>query len=156
MSNLIEKFGKDGIKGSLGEIWFYNHLLETYDQVIDYRDDSIWQMFGIDFAIKKEKWSRYFLLDVKTNLRSDGTFFLEVDGGRGCRKMGWFLASKADRIVHLNVEEEKFLWYDLPEMREYMLFHKDKISLSKDKKVIILNENDFSRNLKILNIIENA
>lgn len=150
MNNLFEKFGQAGLKGSIGEKWFFKHLKETYDEVQDYREDYIWQMFGVDFGIKRKNWSRFFLLDVKTNLKDNGTFYIELDAGRWKSKIGWFFTSRADRIVHVNPEKEHFIWYDLSEMREELFFRNTKEYLSNDRKVLILNINNFSRNSNLI------
>lgn len=159
MNDLTKKFGLAGEIGSKGEIWFYNHLINTYDSVYDYRKDMMWQMFGVDFAITRNNWSRFFLLDVKTNLKDDGTFFLELDNGKNNKlNIGWLFTSKSDRIVHINLNKEEFIWYDLPAMRHEILMGDNdyKKCLTNNKDGLIMNINMFTQKSKLIKTIHNV
>ncbi len=111
---LQEKFGKSGLKGGLAEEWLYKKLDKVYDRVIDLREDWKAQTDGIDFGIKKDSWRYAYYLDSKGNL-NDMNFFLEFEKKDG---PGWFWKSKSDRIYHVDVKNNRAVWYGLPEMRQ--------------------------------------
>jgi len=109
---LQEKFGAAGLKGGLAEEWLYEKLLNIYE-VTDCREDFGYQIDGIDFGIKKDTWARTYFLDCKGNLKGDN-FFVEYSKNT---EPGWLWKSKSDRIYHVDVANNKALWYSLPEMR---------------------------------------
>ena len=119
MGQLSAKFGSIGAKGEAGEEFIFKKLQEQY-QVSDYRNDMIQQSQGIDFGIKHTSWRREYTLDSKNNLFIDNGYYafkieLEFRG-----KAGWFYTSKADRIYHTNAYSERFLYYDLNELRYFV------------------------------------
>ena len=119
MGQLSTKFGSIGAKGEAGEEFILKKLQEQY-QVSDYRNDMIQQSQGIDFGIKHPSWRREYTLDSKNNLFIDNDYYafkieLEFRG-----KAGWFYTSKADRIYHTNAYSERFLYYDLNELRYFV------------------------------------
>ena len=109
---LQEKFGAAGLKGGLAEEWLYEKLLNIY-QVTDCREEIGYQIDGIDFGITKDTWARTYFLDCKGNL-TDTNFFIEFTKNN---EAGWFWKSKSDRIYHVDVKNNKAIWYSLPEMR---------------------------------------
>jgi len=151
MSQLENRFGEAGRKGDVGEKWVFPKLKTVYDEVIDCREDRMWQMLGVDFAITMKKWSRYYLVDSKHNLHNDGVIRIELDKGRHYKQLGWYFTSRSDRIIHVDVENEKLLWYDLSEMREYIFFNPEKCEVSLDKKLMILKLSDL---YKVKNLIK--
>ncbi len=111
---LHKKFGKSGLKGGLAEEWLYKRLNKVYDRVIDLREDYKSQVDGIDFGIKKDSWHNSYYLDSKGNLNGMN-FFLEFEKKDG---PGWFWKSKSDRIYHVDVKNNRAVWYSLPDMRQ--------------------------------------
>ena len=110
---LQEKFGAAGLKGGRAEEWLFNKLNHVYDEVIDLREDWKAQIDGIDFGIKKNNWHNPYFLDCKGNLNDD-SFFVEYSKKD---QPGWLWKSKSDRIYHVDVDNNKALWYSLPEMQ---------------------------------------
>ena len=90
----------------------YEKLLNIY-QVTDCREEIGYQIDGIDFGITKDTWARTYFLDCKGNL-TDTNFFIEFTKNN---EAGWFWKSKSDRIYHVDVKNNKAIWYSLPEMR---------------------------------------
>ena len=114
---LQEKFGRSGLKGGLAEEWLYKKLNKVYDRVIDLREDWKAQTDGIDFGIKKDSWRYAYYLDSKGNL-NNMHFYLEFEKStKGELGPGWFWKSKSDRIYHVDVKNNRAVWYSLPEMR---------------------------------------
>lgn len=126
-------------KGDWGEEQFFKLAKLRYDKVNDYRNYEIHKMIqkrGIDFGVQKQQWNFEVFIDVKTNLYystyndlNDYIFnicmkkYINTEN----EKDGWFLTSKAHRIYHWeNKDRYNYLYYDLKEMRNFILREWDK------------------------------
>lgn len=129
MNNINKRYPFTAPKGIAGERFLYPILQRHYDVVSDYTDDFVMQCRGVDFGIKKTNWSRERLVDVKNNLwiidindKSTWSIILELSKSRydGSR-VGWFHTSQADRIYHVNTYHKAYVYYDLNEMRRWVI-----------------------------------
>ena len=87
----------------------------TYDEVINHSDDKQKQIQGADFSIKKNSWSRYYTVDVKSNMKH-GYFYIENT------KDGWLRNARktTDRIVHIEVSTGYICEYDRRDMIDFL------------------------------------
>lgn len=110
-------FGPSGAKGLKGEV-FVKQVLESWGwNVILHEADQTKQLAGIDIEFQSPKWKRSYSADVKSNIDSYGTFYIETDD------KGWlFNPSKiSHRIWHCNPTTGQMAWYDRQEMQKYIV-----------------------------------
>lgn len=124
MRTLEEAYPSTAGKGRSGEEWMLKELQRHYPDVTDYTQDMAMQRRGIDFSIRRPDWSREFYLDVKNNLyidkqKNETVFSIEL--GKANNKPGWFVTSQADRIYHVNTYLNRYMYYDLSQMRRWVI-----------------------------------
>lgn len=122
--SLTEKFGTTGVKGEIGEVWLKSILSSYGFEVTDYANQVEHQKKGYDLGIRRPEWIREYYLDCKNNLyidyRKNNEYHFKVeieDHG----KLGWFFASRADRIYHVNTYSKTYIMYDLDKMRQLVV-----------------------------------
>lgn len=117
-----EAFGNtpEVAKGKLAEQMYYEFAMRVYDDVKYYEEEQAQQVAGLDFAIYKNGWSRFYGVDVKGNLDSKGNFLIENQPD------GWLRNSKKknDRVVHICTETGWAVEYDRKEMIKYLDAHR--------------------------------
>lgn len=93
-------FGESGAKGRAGEVLVLNKLREQSIPAIDFEEDKLKQVRGLDIQTDR------FSLDVKANLHK-GRFFIEVD------PQGWLFhfSKTSNLIVHVDITTEEIVWY---------------------------------------------
>ena len=117
---LEKKFGNLGKIGAAGEDKAYDILQNVFYEVIDDRKNPEAQINGWDFRVRQSSWKFFIKIEVKTNLYFDKDGFkfpveLEKYG-----KVGDFLKSSAHRFLHLSKKTGDYLYYDLPELRNFV------------------------------------
>lgn len=102
-------------KAVQGEQLWEQFAIRTYDEVINHSKDKNKQIQGADFSIKKDSWSRYYTVDVKSNMKY-GHFYIENTAN------GWLRNPKktTDRIVHVDVSNGYICEYDRKDMIRYL------------------------------------
>ena len=112
-----EAYGPSGKAGRSGEQWLANLLRNRGYEVTDYEDSYKHQLQGIDLVIKKSKASQQFTIDVKTNVKNDGTFFVET------AETGWLLNNSkvSDFIWHVNISTGDMAWYSRSKMKNFVI-----------------------------------
>lgn len=119
-ASLFDAFGEVGKKARLGEQFVMEAVKSWGWLVEDHESDIELQKAGHDISIKNpEKWSRFYSVDVKTNMDYVGTFFVESN------EDGWLFNPKktSDRIWHVNVETGWMAWYGRENMIKYIEQH---------------------------------
>ena len=125
MRPLEEAYPSTAGKGRNGEEWMLKELQRQYPEVTDYTKDMAMQRRGIDFSIHHPKWQREYYLDVKNNLyidhknSSETSLLLELSKANGVP--GWFVTSQSDRIYHVNSYLGRYVYYDLAQMRRWII-----------------------------------
>lgn len=148
MQPLHKRYPTTANKGLAGEAWMRSQLERHYEVVNDYTLDMDMQLRGIDFSIQRSGWRREYYLDVKNNLYVDkqtGNISLNLEITKANNAIGWFLTSQADRIYHVNTYVGKYLYYDLPTMRRWV------IRELYNKRLNIFKTEDGSELIRILN-----
>lgn len=102
-------------KAVQGEQLWEKFALRTYDEVINHSSDRKKQIQGADFSIKKDSWSRYYTVDVKSNMKG-GYFYIENT------QDGWLRNPRktTDRIVHVDVSTGYICEYDRKDMIRFL------------------------------------
>lgn len=115
-STTEEAFGERGRSGREGELWLINVINSWGWDVIDYEQDRSRQMRGHDIAIRNPDWKNFYTVDVKNNMRDDGSFMVETG------KDGWLRNTRHtnDRVWHVNTRTGWMAWYDRKEMINYV------------------------------------
>lgn len=88
-------------------------------QVLDHEEDYSLQLSGVDISVKKESWSRFYTVDVKTGrsyLDEYGTIKIDT------KPDGWLFSPKktSDRVWHVNLDTGWMAWYDRKDMIKYI------------------------------------
>ena len=88
-------------------------------ETLDHEEDYALQLQGIDISVKKDTWSRFYTVDVKTGrsyLDEYGTIKLDLT------ESGWLLNPKktSDRVWHVNLDTGWMAWYDRKDMIKYV------------------------------------
>lgn len=111
-----EAFGDNGRNGRNGEKWLIKVIKGWGWEVIDYENDRSRQLRGHDIAIRKPGWKNFYTVDVKSNMRENGSFFVETS------KEGWLRNPRHtnDRVWHINPSTGWMAWYDRKEMIDYV------------------------------------
>lgn len=126
--------------GIAGEQWLLARLRAQYAEVADYTQDWHWQRRGIDFGIRAANWHDMIYLDVKNNLRENGTFAVEI--AKAADRPGWFVSSQAHRIYHVCPSQNRYMLYDLPAMRQWVICNLNRLDITQladGSKLIWLN-----------------
>lgn len=102
-------FGESGAKGRAGEVLVLNKLREQSIPAIDFEEDKLKQVRGLDIQTDR------FSLDVKANLHK-GRFFIEVD------PQGWLFhfSKTSNLIVHVDPDSEEVVWYKRDDARSHI------------------------------------
>jgi hypothetical protein len=113
---LEEAYGKTGALGREGELWLINEIRSWGWDVMDFEDNKGRQLKGHDIAIRKPTWFKSYTVDVKNNLRNDGSFVVDTT------LKGWLRNENktSDRIWHVNTKTGWMAWYDRKEMIKYL------------------------------------
>ena len=92
-----DAYGPSGEKGSNGEKWLAAILTEKKYNVSIHEDDKQLQVQGIDITVEGNGLKNPITIDVKCNIKPDGTFFVETS------QTGWLFNSKkiSDFICHV-------------------------------------------------------
>lgn len=114
--SLVEKFGSRGEKGLRAEEFVRETIRSWGWDVIDHNDDMNMQRKGCDLSIRKPTWYNFYTVDVKGNMNSDGSFFVETG------KDGWLRnpVKCSHRIWHCNVDTGWMAWYSREDMFKYI------------------------------------
>lgn len=83
-----DAYGPSGEKGSDGEKWLAAVLTKKNYNVSLHEDDKQLQLKGIDITVEGNGLKEPITIDVKCNIKSDGTFFVETS------QTGWLFNSK--------------------------------------------------------------
>lgn len=165
--NKSDIFGENGSKGSLAEqllIAYYKRMgYAVEDLTADTTKTFEWENRGIDFRILKKGWRDWITCDSKANFTQDctsdgrlyNTTFLEIEkyNRRGQWVPGWFCASEATRIKHVNVDTNMVAYYDLKQMRVEVIKRGLKINTTcKTSKLIKIDIDSFSDIIRIITI----
>jgi hypothetical protein len=122
-NTLIEAYGNsvNAQKGQYGERLYYNWAKTVYPEVIYHEQDRQKQLAGIDIEIKKPNWSRYYSVDVKTNINTANVFVIDNT------ENGWLRSDSkmSDRICHINQSCNYAVEYDRKEMIVTLDKHKE-------------------------------
>lgn len=120
-------FGLTGKRGREGELYFAKTLETANIPFEEFEDNILMQTQGIDFKVYN------ITIDVKSNLRSDGSFFIEkyINGWLHCDK------KTNDIIVHLNPHVEGCVWYNREEMKSKL-----KPDLYNKKALLLIDKNN--------------
>ncbi|NBX49935.1 hypothetical protein EBT25_08330 [bacterium] len=114
---LGEAFGERGERGREAELWLFNVLAKFWKwEVIDHEGDINRQKKGHDLSIRAPHWKHFYTVDVKGNMRDDGSFFVETGKDGWLRKQG----KTNDRVWHVNVRTGWMAWYDPKDMINYL------------------------------------
>ena len=111
-----EAFGARGKSGREGELWLAEVIKGWGWDVIDYEGDRSRQIRGHDIAIRKPEWKNFYTVDVKSNMRDDGSFYVETG------KDGWLRNPKHTnhRVWHVNTRTGWMAWYDRKDMIDFL------------------------------------
>ena len=121
-ANTIEAFG-DNPNVRLGRAGEVAVLTEVNSwpgwEALDHEESYELQLQGIDISVKKESWSRFYTVDVKTGrsyLDEYGTIKLDL------AEDGWLMSPKktSDRVWHVNLDTGWMAWYDRKDMIKYI------------------------------------
>jgi len=108
-----ERHGETGERGREGEELVIEYFTSKGFKVADKESDRKSQLSGVDLELYTNAIT--YLIDVKANLRDDGSF--AVEGG----KNGWlFKKSKSNLIIHINPRKQKIAMYNKDKMIEYL------------------------------------
>lgn len=83
-----QAYGQTGVKGFNGETWLATLLKEKGYDVTIHEDNKQLQLQGIDITVDRNDLPKPITIDVKANIKQDGTFFIETS------KKGWLLNPK--------------------------------------------------------------
>ena len=111
-----EAYGSTGKTGRNGEKWLAEFLKANKYEVIDHEDTYKSQVQGIDLTISRSDINRPYTVDVKSNIKDDGTFFVETSVD------GWLLSPNkiSDCIWHVNPATGTMAWYSRSKMRRVL------------------------------------
>lgn len=111
---LEEKYGRDGKKGYLGEVFFINYYQNKGYKIIHNDDDILLQSQGTDVIIENN--NKQYTIDIKNNLTDDGYIVVEISTG------GWLFNSKkkSNFISHVNHITKKIVTYRRNIMKKYI------------------------------------
>ena len=129
-----EAFGPKGKKGKAGEQWFVDlyrklgFIVEWYESDIDVQNK------GIDCIVTHPSFDFGAKIDVKNNLKADGSFFIEVLDD------GWLFNPEfiTEYYCHVNSDTCTVVTYSRKKMQEYITKNYDKFHLLGEKRDIIL------------------
>jgi hypothetical protein len=146
-----EAYGSSGKLGRKGEQWLANLLRGRGYEVIDYEESHRHQLQGIDLSIKNTDTSKQFTLDVKTNIKNDGTFFIEIS------ETGWLLTDTkiSDLIWHVNTFTGDIAWYTRAKMKHFVLSKLNNLDdefkkMIRGQNLLMLNINNLSDELSFI------
>ena len=111
-----EAYGSTGKTGRNGEKWLAEFLKANKYEVIDHEDTYKSQVQGIDLTINRSDINRPYTVDVKSNIKDDGTFFVETSVD------GWLLSPNkiSDCIWHVSPAMGTMAWYSRSKMRRVL------------------------------------
>ncbi len=123
---LEEAFGPQVKRARDAEIMVMDAFTKWGYEVIDHESDRDLQTQGLDFSIRKNTWRNFYSIDVKANLDSYGSYYVDL------KPDGWLFNPKktSDRICHACVETGWFLWYGRDDMKNYI--HKMNFDISEE------------------------
>lgn len=124
-SNTIEAFGDTpSVRlGRAGEVAVLNEVKSWPGwQALDHEESYDLQLQGIDISVKKDSWSRFYTVDIKTGnsyLDKFGNIKIDVTPD------GWLFSKKktSDRIWHVNLDTGWMAWYDRNDMKKFIEEH---------------------------------
>jgi hypothetical protein len=119
---LEQAYGEIGAKGKQGEDWLKQRLIEKGFEVETHDNDKAAQLAGIDLTATLPSTKQTWTIDVKTNIKDDGTFFIETNSN------GWLLHphKKSTYIWHVNPKTGCMVWYNRKLMQNFILQNRDK------------------------------
>lgn len=134
IKTLAEKYGKNGEKGRRAEEFVSNTLTSWGWSVIDYDNNMNMQRKGCDLSVHNPTWQTPCTVDVKGNMRADGSFYVEND------EKGWLRnpTKISDLIWHCNVDTGWMAWYN----RKDMLLHLENNPSSNNLVLVKTHEGD--------------
>lgn len=109
-----EAFGKSGTKGRIGEVFVIDTYTNDGYTVVDHENSRSHQLKGIDISFRKTEEEEFVTADVKHNINNWNTFYVE------CANTGWLFKTKADQIIHCNVDKRMLASYNVKEMQQYV------------------------------------
>jgi hypothetical protein len=111
-----EAFGPSGAKGDRGE-QFLCSVFESWGWDYTLHPTSFnHQVGGVDITFRKPSWANTYTADVKANIDTYGSFFVETDDS------GWLFNPRkvSDRIWHVNPDTGWMAWYGREEMMNFI------------------------------------
>lgn len=125
--------GKDGLykkygntpetrKGVQGEDLWEKYAKKIYDWVIRH-DEQDKQYAGFDFEFYKKGWRRSYTADIKTNMNTNGDFYVDVSN------RGWLMSDRklSDRIIHICPITNIICEYDRKILKTFLKQNPEKI-----------------------------
>ncbi|NDC22707.1 MAG: hypothetical protein EBZ49_01070 [Proteobacteria bacterium] len=113
---LVEAFGEGVLKARQAEQMVAEAFRKWGYEVFNRESDLQCQKRGIDIEIRKPDWKYFYSIDVKANMDSYGSFYIET------LDSGWlFSKSKtSDRICHVCVDSGWIAWYGRSDMIRWL------------------------------------
>jgi hypothetical protein len=115
--------------GLLGEniVRTYLSNLSKVRYVVDVSNETLFQPGGIDFLLQCDG-DKVTPVEVKTDRRFAQTrnLFLETVSNEEKQSEGWFIYSKAERLLYLSYVDHTLLDLNMPETREFVLDNKSR------------------------------
>jgi Holliday junction resolvase-like predicted endonuclease len=111
---LKEAFGATGERGLAGELFFCDFYRKKGLKVTHFESERREQLKGIDVIIEKDNVK--YTIDVKANLRDDGSFAVEH------KRNGWLFSKRgvSDYISHVNPRKGIIVTYARERMQRYI------------------------------------
>lgn len=130
--NAGEAFGQTGYKGMKGERWFADYYRTKGFDVKLFEDSRAYQLAGVDVLLTNESGS--YTVDVKTNLKKDNSFYVELDSD------GWLFNAKYsnDFVSHVNPNTGVIATYVRKRMQKFI----EDNYWPCDKEILLLHKND--------------
>lgn len=110
-------YGATGARGLVGEEFIAQVIRDAGYDVELYEDDKQMQIAGIDIIVTDPDTGRQmYSADVKANMRTDGSFCVEVDS------RGWLFNERktSDRIIHVNPNTRWVAIYERADMQTFV------------------------------------
>jgi len=144
-------YGYTGKVGRTGEQWLAEILKERGYDVFDHEESHQQQVQGIDLTINGLNLSRPYTIDVKSNIKDDGTFFIEVS------EKGWLRNPQkiSDCIWHVNPNTKQTARYSRKKMKTFIVNNLTNTNFIKNLKtgmLFALNVNNIPVELNFIKV----
>jgi hypothetical protein len=134
---LEQAYGEIGAKGKQGEDWLYDQFVKKDFSVIGHDESKEHQLKGIDLTVTSNSTNQTWTIDVKSNIKDDGTFFVETDN------KGWLMNpyKTSTYIWHVNPKTGWMAWYYRKDMKKHIA------SSNQTRKLVSFNVNTVTTQL---------